>query len=31
MESRTDQLKQSAMALYDLMFNQCKPSEAGDR
>lgn len=28
MPSRTDQMKQAAMAFYDLMFNQCRPREA---
>lgn len=28
MESRTDQMKQDAMAFYDLMFNKCRPREA---
>ena len=28
MESRTDQMKNSAMAFYDWMFNQCWPCEA---
>jgi len=31
MESRTDQMKQDAMAFYDLMFNQCRPRDAIDR
>jgi len=31
MESRTDRMKREAMAFYDLMFNQCRPSEAIDR
>jgi predicted SnoaL-like aldol condensation-catalyzing enzyme len=31
MESRTDRMKGDAMAFYDLMFNQCRPSEAIDR
>ena len=25
---RTEQLKQNAIAFYDLMFNQCRPREA---
>jgi len=28
MTTQTDLNKQSAMAFYDLMFNQCKPAEA---
>ena len=28
MESRTGQMKQDAMAFYDLMFNGCQPREA---
>ena len=28
MGSRTDQMKQDAMAFYDLMFNKCRPREA---
>ena len=31
MESRTARMKRDAMAFYDLMFNQCRPSEAIDR
>ena len=31
MGSRTDQLKRDAMAFYDLMFNESRPSEAIDR
>ncbi len=31
MGSRTDRMKQDAMAFYDLMFNQCRPAEAIDR
>jgi predicted SnoaL-like aldol condensation-catalyzing enzyme len=31
MESRTAQMKQDAMAFYDLMFNGCRPGEAIDR
>lgn len=31
METRTDRMKREAMAFYDLMFNQCRPSEAIDR
>jgi predicted SnoaL-like aldol condensation-catalyzing enzyme len=29
--SRTEQNKQTAMAFYDLMFNQCRPAEAMER
>ncbi len=28
MGSTTDQMKQDAMAFYDLMFNKCRPAEA---
>ena len=28
MTAQTDQNKQTAMAFYDLMFNQCQPAEA---
>ena len=28
MPSRTDQMKQAAIAFYDLMFNQCRPRDA---
>ena len=31
MQSRTEQMKQDAMAFYDLMFNQCRPREAIER
>ena len=31
MASRTDQMKQDAMAFYDLMFNKCRPREAIER
>ena len=31
MASRTDEMKQHAMAFYDLMFNQCRPREAIER
>lgn len=31
MENRKDRMKRDAMAFYDLMFNQCQPSEAIDR
>lgn len=31
MANQTDQMKRDAEAFYDLMFNQCKPSEAIDR
>jgi len=30
MENRTDRMKREAMAFYDLMFNQCRPSDAID-
>lgn len=31
MKSSTEEMKRDAMALYDLMFNQCKPGEAAER
>ncbi|MDE0263221.1 MAG: nuclear transport factor 2 family protein [Bryobacterales bacterium] len=31
MQSRSEQMKQDAMAFYDLMFNQCRPREAIER
>ena len=31
MGSRTDHMKRDAMAFYDLVFNECRPSEAIDR
>ncbi len=31
MKPTADQLKQNAMAFYDLMFNECKPREAVER
>ena len=31
MPSTPDQNRQSALAFYDLMFNQCKPREAIER
>jgi predicted SnoaL-like aldol condensation-catalyzing enzyme len=31
MSRQTDQMKQDAMAFYDLMFNGCQPGEALDR
>ena len=31
MQSRTDKMKQDAMAFYDLMFNKCRPREAIER
>lgn len=31
MHDRLDQMKRNAKAFYDLMFNQCKPSEAIER
>ncbi len=31
MDERLEANKRTAMALYDLMFNECKPSEAADR
>ncbi|WP_205502363.1 nuclear transport factor 2 family protein [Rufibacter psychrotolerans] len=29
--NRSEQLKQNAMGFYDLMFNQCRPSEAVEK
>ena len=29
--SRTDRMKQDAMAFYDLMFNECRPAEAAEQ
>ena len=31
MESRTNRMKENAMAFYDLMFNECRPREAIER
>ncbi len=31
MESRTERMKNDAMAFYDLMFNHCRPREAIER
>lgn len=31
MQGRTEQMKQDAMAFYDLMFNKCHPREAIER
>ena len=31
MSNRTAQMKQDAMAFYDMMFNQCRPAEAIER